>query len=72
MADKLSLYMLARAGYDISQAAPFWRRMASQYPATMLNGYTAIHPATAYRISAIEKSMKDIKAKQAGKRALLP
>jgi beta-barrel assembly-enhancing protease len=72
MADKLSLYMLARAGYDISQAAPFWRRMASQYPATMLNSYTAIHPATAYRIPAMEKSVKDIKAKQAGKRALLP
>lgn len=72
MADKLSLYMLARAGYDIGQATAFWQRMASQYPATVLNGYTAMHPATAYRISAMEKTIKEIKVKQANKRPLLP
>jgi beta-barrel assembly-enhancing protease len=72
MADKLSLYMLARAGYNIDQVVPFWQRMASQYPATTLNGYTALHPATAYRVSAMEKTLKDISAKQARKKPLLP
>lgn len=72
MADKLSLYLLARAGYDINQVIPFWQRIASQYPATVLNGYTALHPATAYRVSAMEKTIKEIKAKQASKRPLRP
>lgn len=72
MADKLSLYLLARAGYDIGQVVPFWQRMASQYPASILNGYTALHPATAYRVSAMEKAIKDIKTKQASKRPLRP
>ncbi len=72
MADKLSLYMLARAGYNIDQVIPFWKRMASQYPATMLNSYTALHPSTAYRVSAMEKALKDINTKRAGKKPLLP
>lgn len=72
MADKLSLYMLARAGYDIEQVAPFWQRMASQYPATVLNGYTALHPSTSYRVAAMEKTVKDIRSKQARKKPLLP
>ncbi|MGH8809677.1 MAG: M48 family metallopeptidase, partial [Noviherbaspirillum sp.] len=65
MADKLSMYMLARAGYSIDRVVPFWQRMASQYPATVLNSYTALHPAIAYRVPAMEKTLADIKAKQA-------
>lgn len=72
MADKLSLYMLVRAGYKIDQVVPFWQRMASQYPATMLNSYTALHPSTAYRVAAMEKTLKDISVKQARKKPLLP
>jgi len=72
MADKLSLYLLARAGYNIDQVVPFWQRMASQYPATMLNAYTALHPSTSYRVAAMEKTVKDIRLKQARKRPLLP
>lgn len=72
MADKLSLYLLVRAGYSVDGTAPFWKRMASQYPATTLNGYTALHPSTAYRVAAIEKTLKDIRAKQARKKPLLP
>lgn len=72
MADKLSLYMLARAGYNIDRVAPFWQRLASQYPASVLNSYTAMHPSTAKRIAAMEKALKDIKTKQAAKRPLLP
>ncbi|HYD97717.1 MAG TPA: M48 family metallopeptidase [Noviherbaspirillum sp.] len=72
MADKLSLYMLARAGYGIDQVVPFWQRMASQYPASALNNYTALHPSINYRVAAMEKTIKDIRAKQARKRPLLP
>jgi beta-barrel assembly-enhancing protease len=37
-----------------------------------LNGYTALHPSTAYRVAAMEKTVKDIRAKQARKKPLLP
>lgn len=72
MADKLSLYLLARAGYNVDYAIAFWKKIASQYPATMLNAYTALHPATNYRIAAMEKAVADIKAKQAARKPLMP
>jgi predicted Zn-dependent protease len=71
-ADRLALYMLARAGYNIDNAPAFWQRLASQYPATVLNGYTALHPATAQRISAMERTVADIRSKKNGNKALLP
>ena len=71
-ADTLALYMVARAGYDINAAPRFWERLASQYPASTLNGYTAIHPATAYRLSVMDKIVVDVKGKQAGRQPLLP
>ena len=71
-ADTLALYMLARAGYNVDQAPRFWERMASQYPPSVLNSYTAIHPATAYRLSVMDKILLDVKAKQAQHQALLP
>jgi hypothetical protein len=71
-ADTLSLYMLARAGYSVDRAPRFWERLASQYPATVLNSYTAIHPSTAFRLSVMEKIVADVKAKQAGKKPLSP
>jgi hypothetical protein len=71
-ADRLALYILARANHNLDQVIPFWQRMAAQYPPTMLNAYTAGHPATAYRVAAMERTLKDIRAKQAAKRPLLP
>lgn len=52
-ADKYSIYLLARGGYDIDKVAPFWKRLASEFPATQLNSYTALHPATPYRLSVM-------------------
>ncbi|WP_211452097.1 M48 family metallopeptidase [Collimonas antrihumi] len=71
-ADKLALYMVARAGYKVDDAAAFWQRLATSYPASALNGYTAIHPGTDYRLSAIQKAVSDIQAKQATNAAVLP
>ncbi|MFI4940041.1 MAG: M48 family metalloprotease [Burkholderiales bacterium] len=71
-ADKLGLYMAARAGYGVENAAPFWSRLATQYPPTVLNSYTAIHPATDYRLSAIAKVTVEIKARQAARKPLTP
>lgn len=71
-ADNLALYMLVRAGYSIDGFAAFWQRLATQYPATVPNGYTALHPATAYRLTMIDKSTQTLKAKQAAGRPLVP
>jgi hypothetical protein len=71
-ADNLALYMLARAGYNIDHAKAFWQRLAAQYPVTVLNGHTANHPAVSARLAAIDRSVSEIKAKQASKRPLVP
>jgi hypothetical protein len=71
-ADRLAVYLLARAGYNIDGAAPFWKRLAANYPATVLNGYVANHPATTFRVAAIEKTVAEVKAKQAAKKPLVP
>lgn len=71
-ADRLSLYLVARAGYNFEQAPRFWQRLAGQYPASVLNGYTAIHPNMAFRLPVLEKTVAEIKAKQAIGQPLLP
>ena len=71
-ADNLALYLLARAGYNIERVKAFWQRLSAQYPATVLNGYTAIHPAVAYRLAAIDKGVAEIKGKLAAKKPLVP
>jgi len=71
-ADNLALYMLVRAGYSIDGYAAFWQRLASQYPVNVPNGYTALHPATAYRMTMIDKSTQILKAKQAAGKPLTP
>jgi hypothetical protein len=71
-ADRLALYMLARAGYDIDGADEFWKRLAASYPATVLNGYTANHPGIAARLVAIQKTTAEIKAKRSAKKPLVP
>lgn len=71
-ADNLSLYMVARAGYNVNGARAFWQRLATQYPATVLNGYTANHPAVNYRLGVIDKTVSAIRSKQAAKQPLVP
>ena len=71
-ADKLALYMVARAGYKVDNATAFWQRLANQYPGSVLNGHTAIHPATSARLDMIQKTIGEIDAKQAAGAALTP
>lgn len=71
-ADRLAIYLLARAGYRFESAAAFWKRLAVTYPAKVLNGYTANHPATAVRVAAIDKAVAEVKGKKGGKKTLVP
>ena len=40
--------------------------------ATVLNGYTAVHPAVAHRLAVIDKTVAEIKNKQAARKPLTP
>jgi beta-barrel assembly-enhancing protease len=71
-ADALALYMAARAGYDVTGAPAFWQRLAAQYPSSVANGYNAIHAPIAARMPTIDKTVAEIKRKQAGGKPLLP
>lgn len=71
-ADKLSLYMLARAGYDYAGALDFWQTLAARYPAGLLSGHTALHPSTAYRVSVMTRVIEHIQDKQRLRRRLIP
>lgn len=71
-ADRLAVYLLARAGYDLDGLPAFWQRLAATHPATVLNGYVANHPATPARLSAIREAMAEVKAKQSAKKQLIP
>ncbi|MES2150368.1 MAG: M48 family metallopeptidase [Pseudomonadota bacterium] len=71
-ADHLALYLLARAGYPVDGVPGFWKRLAATYPATVLNGYVANHPATAFRLATIDKSMAELKLRQAARKPLTP
>jgi hypothetical protein len=71
-ADRLAVYMLARAGYNIDGGADFWKRLAATHPATVLNGYTANHPGLDGRIAAINKTVAEVKAKRSARKPLVP
>jgi predicted Zn-dependent protease len=71
-ADTLALYMVARAGYAVDRAPAFWQRLASQYPATVPNGYNAIHAPIDKRLPVIQKTVAAIKSKQSRGQPLVP
>ena len=71
-ADKLALYMLARAGGNIEGALSFWQNLAAKYPASLANSFTALHPATPYRLSVIKAVTASIKLKQLNQLPLIP
>ncbi len=71
-ADYVGLYLMARAGFRIDDVALFWRRMAVEHPGSIRNSLAGTHPATPERFLALEKSIAEIKAKQAAGKPLLP
>lgn len=71
-ADTLALYMVARAGYNLDGALAFWQRLANQYPASVLNSHTSLHPSTAKRWNAIQRTVTLIAKKKSERRLLLP
>lgn len=71
-ADRIALYMLARAGQDPSTAVAAMERLAQRYPATVSNSYTAIHPWTDERAALMRATLAEIRQKQSAKKPLVP
>jgi hypothetical protein len=62
-ADYVGLYMMARAGLQIDRAPQFWRRMGAAYPASNRSAFGASHPTDAYRMLALEETVREIQRK---------
>jgi hypothetical protein len=71
-ADRVALYMLARAGINPAAAVESIERVAQRYPATIASSYTALHPWTAERAGLMRHTLTEIRQKQAAKKALVP
>jgi len=71
-ADRIALYMLARAGFNPTVAVDTLERLARRYPATVLNSYTALHPWTEDRKRQMVDTVAEIRKRQASKKSLVP
>ena len=71
-ADRLALFMLARAGYDPLNLSKVSQKLAEIAPASQINSYSALHPWTDERRNLAQTAVKDIRQKQAAKKPLVP
>jgi hypothetical protein len=71
-ADYVGLYVMARAGFNIEVAPQLWRRMAALMPRQSKKGAMPTHPAPPDRIVAMERTVAEIRAKQASGQPLVP
>jgi len=71
-ADYLGSYIAARAGYDISDAPFLWRRMAAEHPSSIGKTFMATHPSTPERATALERTIAEIREKEARGAPLVP
>jgi beta-barrel assembly-enhancing protease len=71
-ADYLDLYMLARAGFEISPAPDLYRRMGVQHPGSQSQNYFSTHPSTTERAVAVTQTILEIQDKINRQQALLP
>jgi len=71
-ADYLGLYIAAEAGYDITSAPIFWRRMAIEHPSAIIARYDSTHPSTPERFVGLTSSVNEISDKLASGLVLVP
>ena len=71
-ADYVGLYMCELSGYDITEAAYFWRRMGVKHPGSIAQNHAASHPSSPERFVSIEDTVKEIKQKKAAGEILMP
>jgi hypothetical protein len=61
--DYVGLYLAARAGFDVSNAPNFFRRMAVEHSGSISNHFLSSHPSSPERSVAMEGALKEIQDK---------
>lgn len=69
-ADYVGMYFMARAGFDTTNVADFWRRMATENTASI--EHNTSHPSSPSRFLAIERTSAEITAKKRAGQSLTP
>jgi len=69
-ADRVSLFLLARAGLDPADAPRLWRRMASLPPTA--SDWQIRHPVSGERIERMEAIVAEITVLRRAQQALVP
>ena len=73
-ADYLGVYFAARSGYDVTDAANMWRKMAQESHGQTNEAaiYSSTHPGSAERFVKIEAALQEVQDKLARKESLRP
>ena len=71
-ADRLALFMLARAGYDPANFSRVLQKLAQTPNSSQALTYPTLHPWTEGRQTVIQATIKEIRQKQSTKKALVP
>ncbi len=71
-ADYVGTYIAAHAGYNIDDAADFWRRFSVEIPKDIKQAYDSSHPSSPERTVRMEKVIAEIIQKEASELPLLP
>ena len=69
-ADYMGMYLAARAGYDVSNAAQIWTRLEATYPGSSRGSWT--HPSSRDRFDAMNATAEEIAEKRAAGLDLVP
>ncbi len=71
-ADYVGLYLMARAGYEVSGTPNFWRRMGAEHPSSIRTNHASSHPPAPYRFVSLDKTVEEIEGKKAAGIVLRP
>lgn len=71
-ADRLAMYLLARAGYDPAAAERTMQKLAQAFPASPTHTYMTLHPWTSERQQLMQSTLAEIRQKQLTKKPLTP
>ncbi len=69
-ADRLGVWLVARAGYDVDAVVPFWTRFEKRTNAGIFADGS--HPSPKKRLAAVAKAVEELKAQRAAGQALIP
>ncbi len=69
-ADRLGVWLMARAGYDVDAVVPFWTRFEKRTNAGIFASGT--HPSPKKRIAAVARAVDEFKGQRTAGQALIP